>query len=189
MVKTTRRPAVFLDRDGVLNKCISIDGVIVPPRTLEQFTLLDGALEATRLLRDAGYLLIVVTNQPDVARGTQDRETIDSMHERLRTMMAVEDIFVCPHDDADQCMCRKPQPGMLLQAMERHNIDVTSSFMVGDRWRDISAGRAAGCMTILVGDHEEGPMPDEPAVRLGDLRQAAEWIIKPRSTKIQDSRV
>lgn len=175
MNSVTRR-AVFLDRDGVLNQTIRVDGVPVPPRTLDEFHLIEGVVESVNRLRDAGFLLIVVTNQPDVARGLQSETAVEAMHERLNSRIDLDEIAVCFHDDVDECECRKPRPGMLTDAMQRHGIDPSASYMVGDRWRDITAGRLAGCTTILVGPDWETELPDPPDLRARDLREAVGLI-------------
>lgn len=170
---------MFLDRDGVLNELVRVEGEPVPPRTIDEFRLIDGVVDAVDQLRDAGFVLIVVTNQPDVARGLQTVANIDEMHERLRITLEPDEILVCFHDDVDECECRKPKPGMLTDAMQRHDIDSSRSFMVGDRWRDITAGRLAGCTTILVGPDWDSPFTDPPDLRARDLRQAVELICRP----------
>lgn len=142
--------AVFLDRDGILNNVVLREGRPYPPASVEEMTFLPGAVEAVATLRGAGYRVIVVTNQPDVAKGIQRREVIEAMHERIRQTFAVDDIKVCYHTDDDGCACRKPKPGMLLEAAKEWALDLKQSFMVGDRWRDIEAGKVAGCKTILV---------------------------------------
>ena len=142
--------AVFLDRDGVLNRSAVRDGHPFAPTSLEEFQLLPGVVEAVSQLRAAGFRLIVVTNQPEVATGKLPRAVLEQMHERLRAWLPLDDIKVCPHLEADACECRKPKPGMLLVAAREQGLDLGRSFMVGDRWRDVSAGRAAGCRTIFV---------------------------------------
>lgn len=148
--ETPLRRAVFLDRDGVLNDVAVRHGVPVPPPTVEQLRLLPGVVDACRRLSDLGYVLVVVTNQPDIARGTQSREEVDRMHTVLREQLPLDDIVVCPHDDVDGCHCRKPRPGMLLDAARRHGLDLALSFCVGDRWRDIEAAHGAGVQAIYV---------------------------------------
>jgi D-glycero-D-manno-heptose 1,7-bisphosphate phosphatase len=173
--------AVFLDRDGVLNQSIRVDGVPVPPRTIREFCLIDGVVDAVDRLRTAGFLLIVVTNQPDVARGRQTVAVIEAMHEKLRSELTIDDIVTCFHDDVDACGCRKPKPGMLASAIHRYGIDSSLSYMVGDQWRDVTAGRLAGCTTILVGPDWEAPLPDAPDLRARDLREAAGLICQSQS--------
>lgn len=175
------REAVFLDRDGVLNEMIRLDGVLVPPRTVDEFRLIDGVIGAVDRLRTAGFLLFVVTNQPDVARRIQTATGIETLHEKLRSVLTIDDIFACFHDDDDACECRKPKPGMLTDAIHRYGIDPSRSFMVGDRWRDVTAGRLAGCTTVLVGPDWDAPMADPPVLRARDLREAAELICQSQS--------
>jgi D-glycero-D-manno-heptose 1,7-bisphosphate phosphatase len=172
---------VFLDRDGVLNELIRVDGTAVPPRTVNEFRLIDGVVDAVDQLRSAGYLLIVVTNQPDVARGRQTVGVVEAIHERLRSELTVDDVITCCHDDADGCECRKPEPGMLTDAIRRFAIDPSRSFMVGDRWRDVTAGRLAGCTTILVGQDWDAPIPDAPDLRARNLHEAAGMICQTQN--------
>jgi D-glycero-D-manno-heptose 1,7-bisphosphate phosphatase len=171
-------PCVFLDRDGVLIRATLRNGRPHPPENLEQVELDPSAQEACELLRSAGYLLIVVTNQPDVARGTQTRPVVEAIHQYLRERLPIDDFAVCYHDDANGCDCRKPKPGLILRAAERYGIDLRASVMVGDRWRDVEAGQAAGCRTVWLdyGYAERGParIPDFVA---GTLAEAAEWIL------------
>ncbi len=173
----SRRPAVFLDRDGVLNESfVGADGVPRPPAGLAEFALVDGAAEACRSLGDLGFLRIVVTNQPDVARGTQRREVVEAIHQRLREGVPVDDIRVCYHDDDDLCDCRKPKPGLLMSAAQDWGIDMAASFIIGDRWRDVEAGQQAGCTTILIDTHETRALTIEPTVRVDSLSSAVNWI-------------
>ncbi len=148
------RPAVFLDRDGTLNAAVVRDGKPYPPDTLAGFRLHDGVAESCARLKAAGHVLVVATNQPDVGRGKQDRAVVESMHARLRELIPALDLIqVCYHGGAahgQPCACRKPAPGMLLDAAARLGLDLARSWMVGDRWGDIDAGHAAGCRTILI---------------------------------------
>jgi len=137
------RRAVFLDRDGVINASVVRGGKPYPPDRVEEVEVLPGVGDALVALRRAGYLLVVVTNQPDVARGTQTREAVDAIHAKLQGELALDAVYACLHDDADACHCRKPKAGLLLDAAKDLGIDVTASFMVGDRWRDIEAGITA----------------------------------------------
>ena len=144
------RRAVFLDRDGVLNEPMIREGRAYAPVTLEDFRIAEGAGEQVARLRRAGLLPVVFTNQPEVARGILPPQVLDRMHEMLRRAVPVADIFVCPHDAAEGCGCHKPRPGMLHAAAEKWTLDLAKSYVVGDRWRDIDAGRSAGCYTILI---------------------------------------
>lgn len=176
--------AVFLDRDGVLNRAFLRDGVSSPPQGPDEVEILPGAAEACHLLRQAGYLLIVVTNQPDVARGHQSREVVEAINRAILSTVDVDDVRVCFHDDDDACRCRKPAPGLLLDAGRDWHVDLSASFMVGDRWRDIEAGRRAGCQTVLVGDGPDEGRPILPGHRTGSLRGAVGTILKSRSEEV-----
>lgn len=151
-VNATMNRGIFLDRDGVINRALIQNGRPYSPSSLEDLEFLPGVGEAIRTLREAGFRIIVVTNQPDVGKGLQHREVVEAMHGRIWREFLIDDLKVCYHIDQDSCECRKPRPGMLLQAAEEWALDLSRSFMIGDRWRDIAAGRAAGCKTILVGD-------------------------------------
>jgi D-glycero-D-manno-heptose 1,7-bisphosphate phosphatase len=176
LIATRSRPAVFLDRDGVLNEAFVRDGVPTPPQSLEEFRVLPGVAEACADLRRAGFILVVVTNQPDIARGTQTRAEVDRMHQRLRSLVPLDEVCVCPHDDSDACACRKPHPGMLLDAAERLDLDLTRSASIGDRWRDIEAARRAGVKAIYVECRYDEPAPFGAHVAVANLPEAAAWI-------------
>jgi D-glycero-D-manno-heptose 1,7-bisphosphate phosphatase len=171
------RPAVFLDRDGVLNRVFERDGATHPPACVEEFVLLAGAAEAVRQLDAAGFVLVVVTNQPDVGRGTQTREGVEAIHERLRAELPMLEVLACYHDDADGCDCRKPKPGMLWEAARRWQLDLHRSFLVGDRWSDVAAGQSAGCRTLLVQTLYSGRERCRPDRCVRDLSEAADWIL------------
>lgn len=169
--------AVFLDRDGVLNRNLIENGTLVPPRRVDDFRLIDGVIESTRALRTAGFKLVVVTNQPDIARGTLAPTELEAIHRALAEQVPLDAIEVCPHDDQDACECRKPRPGMILRAARRFGLDLGHSFMVGDRWRDIDAGHAAGCRTILVGYTGREPLNMLPDARHESLAAAVRVIL------------
>ena len=171
--------AVFLDRDGVINRSVTKDGKPYPPSSVAEVEVLQGVPDALEKLKGAGFSLVCVTNQPDVARGAQKKEIVEAIHERLMASLCIDEILVCYHDDGDNCQCRKPLPGMLLEASGRLGLDLKKSFMVGDRWRDIEAGQNAGCRTILIeyGYNEKGPSRP-PDVTVGSLDQAAYWILR-----------
>jgi D-glycero-D-manno-heptose 1,7-bisphosphate phosphatase len=142
--------AVFFDRDGVINKAIVREGKAFSPRTLEEFVLAEGVGEAVALLRGRGFKIIIITNQPELARGYISRDLLDRMTDRIRQEAPIDDLFLCPHDDGDRCLCRKPKPGMLIEAARKWGVDLKTSFFVGDTWKDMEAGKAAGCTTLLV---------------------------------------
>jgi D-glycero-D-manno-heptose 1,7-bisphosphate phosphatase len=173
------KKAVFLDRDGVVNEVVMREGKPFPPSSAEEMRISEGTLEALRRLKERGFLLVVVTNQPDVARGRQTRETVEAMHQRLRSELPLDDILTCYHDDADDCECRKPRPGLLIKAAEKHGIDLRHSYMIGDRWRDSDAGANAGCKTVLIerGYRERAPQ-FPPDIRVWSLPEAVDWILK-----------
>jgi D-glycero-D-manno-heptose 1,7-bisphosphate phosphatase len=172
------RKAVFLDRDGVLNEAVIRDGKPFAPATLTDLHLVPNAAEATARLRNAGYMLIVVTNQPDVSRGLQTREVVEAMDAALGSALGIDEFRVCYHDDADQCACRKPKPGLVLDAAAAHGIDLGQSFLIGDRWRDIDCGYAAGVRTVWIdrGYNERGPA-HAPDFRCASLVDAVAWIV------------
>ena len=171
------RRAVFLDRDGVINQSIVRDGRPYPPQSITEIEILAGVRDTLASLRDAGLLNIVVTNQPDIATGRQKAEVVEAMHQHLRDELALDDIKVCCHSDADGCDCRKPKPGMLLQAAREFDIDLKRSFIVGDRWRDVAAGQAAGCTSFFIdyGYREKRPKP--PYVEVKSLAEAGSRIL------------
>jgi len=190
-MKTQEPRAVFLDRDGVLNRAIVRDGRPYPPSSLEELEIFPEADKALARLRDLGFLLLVITNQPDVARGTQHRSTIERIHEALRAALPLNDFFVCYHDDSDGCECRKPGIGLLRQAADKYGIELGASFLIGDRWRDIDAGHNAGCTTVLIdyGYSERSPS-QPPAVRVESLAGAVDWITRQSvSVRRQESEV
>jgi D-glycero-D-manno-heptose 1,7-bisphosphate phosphatase len=172
------KPAVFFDRDGVLNEAIIRNGKPYPPADLNELVIANGARAALEELKREGFLLVVVTNQPDVARGKAKRADIEGINVQLAAMLPLDAVEVCQHDDKDQCECRKPKPGMILRARQKLGVDLTGSFVVGDRWRDIETGRRAGCRTILIGDGYGELFPSAPTINLASLPEAASWIIK-----------
>lgn len=169
------RPAIFLDRDGVLNDVVWRDGKPASPRSADELHVADGAAQAVADFRAAGYLAFVVTNQPDVRRGKMSAEALDTIHAALIQRVPVDEVRACLHDNADQCDCRKPKAGMLLDLAARWDVDLTRSWMVGDMDRDIVCGRAAGVRTVLL----ERPYNSRAGadVLAPDLRQAAAWIL------------
>ncbi len=142
---------------------------------MDELEILTGVPEALERLKVAGYELVVVTNQPDIARGSTSTEAVERINARLRALLPLDEIRMCPHDDADRCMCRKPKPGLLLQEPTH---DMPASVMVGDRWRDIEAGQAAGCGTTILIDYGYAePIRVGPTVRVRSLAEAADWLI------------
>jgi transaldolase len=187
---TGGRRAVFLDRDGVINRAVVRDGRPYPPATLAELEIPPDTAAALAGLKRSGFLLLVVTNQPDVGRGAQQRAVVDSIHDRLKESLPLDDVFVCCHTDDDRCDCRKPAPGLIFRAAERYGIDVAASFLIGDRWRDIEAGESAGCRTVLIDyGYRERPPSAGPAVRVRSLRAAVNWIVaqSPKERAVTES--
>lgn len=170
--------AVFLDRDGVVNRSVVRDGKPYPPQTLAEFEFLPGVEDAMRSLRKAGFVVVVVTNQPDVSTGKQTRAVVESMHAMLLSQGLCDDVRVCYHTDADGCECRKPKPGMLRDASRDLGLDLGKSFMVGDRWRDVGAGKAAECFTYFIDYGYNERAPERPDAVVDSLAAAAREILK-----------
>ncbi|MDB4214567.1 HAD-IIIA family hydrolase [Burkholderiaceae bacterium] len=167
-----------MDRDGVINRSLVRGGRPFAPTSEDEFSVLPGVHLALRKLRAAGYLNIVVTNQPDITTGLQTYEFLLSVHSSIRRDLAVDAIKVCIHVDADNCTCRKPLPGLLLDAAQEFDIDLASSFMVGDRWRDVAAGQLAGCKEIFFVDYGYSERQPTPPFRVIDsLASAVRYIL------------
>jgi len=171
------KPAIFLDRDGVINRNEIRNGRPYAPVDIKDFILLPGVRNAVEALRAAGYLIVLATNQPDVRAGRTPRETIEAMHELLRQEVPIDRIEICYHVDQDNCSCRKPKPGMLLRAARDLRIDLANSWMIGDRWRDVAAGRAAGCRTVFVDYGYDEPRPDRPDFVVRSLAEAVPLVL------------
>lgn len=143
-------PAVFLDRDGTLNAAVIRDGRPFPPASVDELALLPGVVEGCRRLKSAGYALVVATNQPDVDRGTQDRRVVEAIHAHLCELLPIDRIEVSYDAGDSPSPFRKPAPGMLRRAARELGLDLTRSWMIGDRWRDVDCGRNAGCRTVFI---------------------------------------
>ena len=173
--------AVFLDRDGVLNRAFVRNGRPYPPRNVSELEILPGVEPALGKLQAAGFLLIVVTNQPDVARGATTREEVEKINAALGSVLPIDEFRTCYHDTEAGCECRKPKPGALLAAAALHDIDLSASYMVGDRWRDTEAGQQAGCNTIFLDYGYQEKQPNAVDYRAGSLSEAAEIILRRQS--------
>jgi D-glycero-D-manno-heptose 1,7-bisphosphate phosphatase len=172
----TRR-AVFLDRDGVINRVVMRNGSPGAPASLEELEVLPDVPRALGALKARGYALVVVTNQPEVARGALARNSVERIHEQLKEELSLDAILTCFHDNADDCDCRKPKPGLLLRAAQELSIDLASSFMVGDRWRDVEAGQRAGCRTFFLDRNYDERQPIAWDFRVGSLSEAAGIVL------------
>jgi D-glycero-D-manno-heptose 1,7-bisphosphate phosphatase len=181
VIAATKR-CVFLDRDGVLNRPVTRDGLPFPPASAEDFEIYPDAAEGCARLKEAGFVLIVVTNQPDVGRGTQSRETVNAMHAKLLAAVpALDGIEVCYHagsSHGEPCDCRKPKPGMLLRAAAKQDIDLSRSFLIGDRWRDVDCAHAAGCRAVFIDRRYREPLREKPEFVVATFREAVATILQ-----------
>jgi D-glycero-D-manno-heptose 1,7-bisphosphate phosphatase len=178
--KAEVRRAVFLDRDGVINRALTRDGKPYPPTSLAEFEILPDVAEACAKLKAPGFLLVVTTNQPDVGRGTLKQEVVEKIHAFMCRRLPIDRVEVCYHagKGKSDCDCRKPKPGMLLHAAGELGIDLKQSWMVGDRWRDIDCGHAAGCRTILIDYGYDEALRQIPDFRVRSLLEAANLILR-----------
>jgi len=180
--KMTR--AVFLDRDGVINRAIERDGFPYAPTNLSEFQIYPEVPAACAKLKTAGFLLIVATNQPDVGRGEMKQEIVEQIHTEMCRELPIDRVEVCYDSGRDpvESEFRKPKPGMLLRAARDLQIDLAQSWMVGDRWRDIDCGHAAGCKTVLIDRHYAEALKQKPDFSAGNLAEAADIILHESKT-------
>ena len=173
------RRAVFLDRDGVINRALEREGSPYPPTSLAEFEILPDVSVACTKLKAAGFLLVVATNQPDVGRGTLKEEIVEGIHSHMMAQLPIDLVEVCYHPGKglSDCDCRKPRPGMLQRAARELGIDLAQSWMVGDRWRDIDCGHAAGCKTIFIDRHYVEALKQKPDFSARNLGEAADIIL------------
>ena len=176
--RSHRLPAVFLDRDGVIVIPEFRDRRSFAPRRLADFRLYPDAAASLLRLKQAGFLLAVVTNQPDVGDGLAERSEVDSMHEIMTRELPLDAVKACFHRREENCTCRKPKPGMILEAAAELGVDLKRSFMVGDRKGDVDAGRAAGCATVFIDLGYDEPVPEAPDYVVHSVVEAADVIIK-----------
>lgn len=173
-----RASTIFLDRDGIINRSVIKDGKPYPPFSVGELEIIPGAITSIENLARKGYTLIGVTNQPDVARARQKRENVEAINAQILKELPIKEIFTCYHDDEDNCLCRKPKPGLILQAAEKYGSDLFSSWMIGDRWKDISAGKSVGLKTVFVEYHYNesyhGPLAD---YTIYDMKELEEIIL------------
>ena len=172
------RPAIFLDRDGVINRPLIRERKPYPPLCLEELEILPGVRDALSALKSAGYCLVVVTNQPDIARGAVPRTVVDNMNGWLTSVLPLDAVLTCAHDDVDHCECRKPLPGLITQAARELQLECAASYMIGDRWRDIEAGRRAGCKTFFIDCGYDEQLPQSYDFRVSSLLEAARIILQ-----------
>jgi D-glycero-D-manno-heptose 1,7-bisphosphate phosphatase len=162
--------AVFIERDGVLNRVRVERRHQVSPLTLEEFQVNQAVAPLLKRLKAEGLLVIATTNQPGLSRGYQSRRELDRMHELLQCLLPLDDILVCPHDETDRCPCRKPKPGLLVEAGFKWHVDLDHSFVISDKWQDAAAARSAGCLSLLLESpwigtvHHDLVLPDLAAI-------------------------
>jgi len=172
------KKSVFLDRDGVINKVYIKDGLPRSPNSSNELKILPGVRESIIKLKKLNFICLMVTNQPNVSRKKIDKNSVIQMNNFLKNEIALDDIFVCYHDDSDNCNCRKPKPGLLLQAGKKWDVDFKKSFMIGDRWKDIQAGEKVGCKTIFLDYKYSEKKPKKPDFVSDSLLNAAHIIEK-----------
>ena len=182
--QVTRR-AVFLDRDGVINRAVVRNGKPHPPSSPTDFKLYDDVVNGCARLKTASFLLVVITNQPDVGRGTQSREAVEAMHLKLQSALpSVDRIEICYHGGeryGQPCDCRKPRPGLILRAATELNIDLKESYVIGDRWRDIDCARAAGCRAIFIDRGYKENLRQTPDVTVANFKEAVNAVLRDSS--------
>jgi D-glycero-D-manno-heptose 1,7-bisphosphate phosphatase len=169
--------AIFLDRDGVLNQSMLIEGVPKPPNSVEDVEILPGVVEAIQILKKHHFVPVVVTNQPDVARGDTTQSQVEAINAYIGSVTNIKHFYICFHDDADMCDCRKPLPGLILRASSELDLNTQESFMVGDRWRDVEAGQLAGCQSFFIDYLYLEKAPKMPYKRVSSLLDAVKTII------------
>lgn len=164
------KKAVFIERDGVLNEVKTGPKHQITPLTLDEFKVKKEAEPALKKLKAAGFVLIVTSNQPGLSRGYQSRRELDRMHDIVKRCFPLDDLLVCPHDESDHCPCRKPRPGLLIEAAFKWHLNLDHSFVISDKWQDAEAARTAGCTSLLVQSpwvgnvHHDFVMPDIDAI-------------------------
>lgn len=173
----TLRRAIFLDRDGVINAVILRNNRPYPPTNSSELRVLPGVSGALEKLRKSDFEIVVITNQPDIARGAVSKDHVDEINKTLKDLLDIKYFYVCPHDDGDNCECRKPKPGLIIQAAVDLRINLAESFVVGDRWRDISAGQAAGCTCFFIDYSYDEKRPTRPFLSVKSLSEAVEHIV------------
>jgi D-glycero-D-manno-heptose 1,7-bisphosphate phosphatase len=178
------RKGIFLDRDGVLNESLIIEGLPYPPKIVSEVVICKDVKESLDQARNNGFEVVVVSNQPDVARGKLKSEQVQVINEHLAQELNLNHFYTCFHDDPDNCECRKPKPGLLLQAARDLRIDLNQSFMIGDRWRDVEAGNKAGCISYFIDYNYEEARPIEPYFSVSSLQEAIEHIVRNYSDPI-----
>ena len=169
--------AVFLDRDGVVNLAYTRSGKPYPPTDLNELIILSGVKESVKKLKEFGFAVVVITNQPGISNGNSSNEIVNALHKEIALQTGIENFYICPHIEDDNCLCRKPKPGLLFEAAKALNIDLSKSYMVGDRWRDVEAGQTAGCNNFFIDYNYSEKRPSEPFVTVSSLLHAVDLIL------------
>lgn len=162
----------------MINRAVVRNGKPYAPQSVGDLVILPGVEGALERLRAAGFVNVVVTNQPDVGAGKMPRAMVEAMHAHLAQELAIDVFKVCYHTEADGCACRKPKPGMILDAARELGLDIGKSFLIGDRWRDVEAARNAGCPALFIDYAYKEKVPDKPYVAVNSLAEAAEFILR-----------
>jgi D-glycero-D-manno-heptose 1,7-bisphosphate phosphatase len=170
--------AVFFDRDGVLCQAEVREGKPYPPADAAKTVVIPSAMELLPALKDLGYVLLVVTNQPDVARGTRTKENVLEINDKLASLLPLDGFYVCFHDNRDNCHCRKPKPGLIFEAATRYGLNLSQSWLIGDRASDVEAGLRAGCKTIFLDFEYAELKPARPDFVARDLESAINLILE-----------
>lgn len=178
--------AVFIERDAILNEVKPGPKHQITPLTLEEFKLVKEAKEPLQRLKDSGFVLIVTTNQPGLSRGYQSRRELDRMHDLLNRFFPIDDLLICPHDESDHCPCRKPRPGLLMEAAYKWQLNLDHSFVISDKWQDSEAARTAGCTSLLVDSpyigqvHHDFVLPNLEAItdKIIHLKGQVEYVAR-----------
>ena len=174
--------AVFLDRDGVINRVMVQNGMPHPPSAVEEFEFYEDVQDGCARLKDAKFLLVVITNQPDVGRGTQSQEAVEAINLKMQSALPLLDrIEVCYHAGeryGQLCDCRKPRPGLILRAVAELNIDLKRSYVIGDRWRDVDCARAAGCRAIFIQRDYRESLREAPDFTVANFNEAVSTVLR-----------
>jgi len=178
------RKAIFLDRDGTLNKAYIENGLPISPSSLNKFKIIKGVKKSINKLKKLNFLCILITNQPDVFRGKISKKTVVKMNSYIKKKIKLDDMFVCYHDNEHNCNCRKPKPGLLVKASKKWKIDLNKSFMIGDRWKDILAGKKVGCKTIFINNNYKNDKKVKADFTFKSLLKAVNKIEKLRKNII-----
>src|SRR2546425_1474666 len=168
--------AVFIERDGILNEVGVGPKNPIVPLTLEEFRIKKEAEPSLKKLKKAGFVLIVTSNQPGLSRGYQSRRELDRMHDLVKRCFPIDDLMICPHDESDHCPCRKPRPGLLIEAAFKWHLNLDHSFVISDKWQDAEAARTAGCTSLLLKSPYVGQVHHDFV--LSDLETIVEKILR-----------